>query len=134
MSAALITTQPYAGRSLGELPELWDGFARLVRKGLGISAFGAQIMQLPPDYTTEPHDEADTGQQELYVALAGAGAVLIGEKRLPLDPEQLVRVDAGTSRVLTSGPEGLRVLCIGAVPGRAYEPPPWTTGTTPAED
>jgi mannose-6-phosphate isomerase-like protein (cupin superfamily) len=85
-------------------------------------------MQLPPDYTTESHDEADTGQQELYVALAGAGAVVIGDERLPLDPDHFVRVDAGTGRVLTSGPNGLRVLCIGAIPGRPYDPPAWTTG------
>ena len=40
--------------------------AKVVTKAsqsLGITAFGAQIMQLPPDYTTESHDEADTGQQ-----------------------------------------------------------------------
>jgi NADPH-dependent FMN reductase len=71
----------------------------------------------------------DAGQQELYVALGGAGAVVIGDERLPLDPEHLVRVDAGTGRVLTSGPDGLRVLCIGAVLGRPYEPPVWTTGS-----
>jgi uncharacterized cupin superfamily protein len=134
MSAAAATTDAYAARSLDELPELWNGFARLVRAGLGITAFGAQIMQLPPDYTTESHDEADTGQQELYVALAGGGVVAIGDERLPLDPEHLVRVDAGTSRVLGSGPAGLRVLCIGAVPGRAYEPPSWTTGTPSGDD
>ncbi|HUA05922.1 MAG TPA: hypothetical protein VMB27_18580 [Solirubrobacteraceae bacterium] len=134
MNSASAITHSHAARSLDELPELWDGFARLVRAGLGISAFGAQIMQLPPDYTTESHDEADTGQQELYVALAGDGAVVIGDERLPLDSEHLVRVDAGSSRVLTSGPDGLRVLCIGAVPGRAYEPPPWTTGTSPGGD
>jgi len=122
-------TAPYAGRSIDELPELWDGFARLVRAGLGISAFGAQIMELPPDYTTESHDEADTGQQELYVALRGSGAVVIGDERVPLDPEHLVRVNAGTGRILTSGADGLRVLCIGAVPGAAYEPPAWTSGT-----
>ena len=126
MSSGTITG--YCAKSIDELPELWDGFARLVRAGLGISAFGAQIMQLPPDYTTKSHDEADTGQQELYVALDGSGAVVIGDERLPLDPEHLVRVDAGTGRVLTSGPDGLRVLCIGGVPGRAYEPPVWTTG------
>jgi hypothetical protein len=89
----------YSAKSIDELPELWDGFARLVRAGLGITAFGAQ----------------------------GTGAVVVGDERLPLDPDHLVRVDAGIGRVLTSGPDGLRVLCIGAVPGRAYEPPPWTT-------
>jgi uncharacterized cupin superfamily protein len=126
MSPAPAATSSYAARRLDEMPELWDGFARLVRAALGITAFGAQIMQLPPGYTTDSHDESDTGQQELYVALSGAGAVVIGDERLPLDPDHLVRVDAGTSRVLASGPDGLRVLCIGAVPGRAYEPPAWT--------
>lgn len=121
--------EAYVGMAIDELPDLWDGFAKLVREGLGISAFGVQIMDLPPDYETKSHDEAETGQQELYVALSGAGAVVItGGERLALDPEHLVRVDAGVGRVLTSGPEGLRVLCIGGVPGGAYEAPDWTAG------
>ena len=119
--------QPTAvAASLDELPTIWDGFATLVRTGLGITAFGAQIMHLPPDYTTKSHDESETGQQELYVGLAGSGAVVAGGERLPLDPEHLVRVDAGVDRVLSSGPDGLRVLCIGGVPGGPYEPPEWT--------
>jgi uncharacterized cupin superfamily protein len=115
-----------AGSAIDELPDLWDGFARLVRAGLDITAFGAQIMDLPPDYTTASHDESDTGQQELYVALRGSGAVVAGDARLALDPDHLVRVDAGVDRVLTSGPDGLRVLCIGGVPGGAYVAPEWT--------
>jgi hypothetical protein len=53
---------------------------------------------------------------------------VIGDDRLPLDPEHLVRVDAGTGRVLASGPDGLRVLCVGGVPGAAYRPPEWSSG------
>ena len=116
-----------AGSAIDDLPQLWDGFAKLVRSGLDIRAFGVQIMDLPPDYTTASHDESDTGQQELYVALRGAGAVVAGERRLPLDTEHLVRVDAGVDRVLTSGPEGLRVLCVGGVPGGVYQPPDWSS-------
>ena len=120
----------YEGAAISDLPEIWDGFAKLVREGLGITAFGVQIMDLPPDYETKSHDEADSGQQELYVGMRGAGAVVIaGGERLPLDPEHLVRVDAGVGRVLTSGPDGLRVLCIGGVPGGAYEAPDWTRGS-----
>jgi hypothetical protein len=121
------TTQlEIAGRAIDDLPQIWDGFAKLVRAGLDITAFGVQIMDLPPDYTTASHDEADTGQQELYVALRGAGAVVAGDERLPLDPEHLVRVNAGVDRAVTSGPEGLRVLCVGGVPGAAYVAPEWT--------
>jgi mannose-6-phosphate isomerase-like protein (cupin superfamily) len=117
----------YAGDEIAALPSLYDGLVKLVRTGLDISAFGVQIMDLPPDYTTESHDESETGQQELYVALRGSGAVVIGDERVPLDGEHLVRVDAGTGRVLASGAEGLRVLCVGGVPGAAYEPPEWTS-------
>ena len=120
------TAPPIAGSAVDDLPQLWDGFAKLVRHGLGITAFGAQIMDLPPGHVTTSHDESDTGQQELYVALRGAGAVVAGDRRLPLDPEHLVRVDAGVDRVLTAGPEGLRVLCVGGVPGGPYVPPEWT--------
>jgi uncharacterized cupin superfamily protein len=117
----------YSAKAIDQLPTLWDGFAKLVRAGLQITAFGANIMDLPPDYSTTSHDEAESGQQELYVALAGSGAVRIDDIDLPLDPDHLVRVDAGTARTLSSGPDGLRVLCIGGVPGRPYEPQEWSS-------
>jgi hypothetical protein len=119
-------TTAYAGRALDELPALWEGMARLVRAGMGITAFGANVFELPPGYLTESHDESDSGQQELYVALRGSGAVVIGEARVPLDGEHMVRVDAGVDRALAGGPEGLRVLCIGGVPGAPYVAPDWS--------
>ena len=63
----------YRGSRIDDLPDLWDGFAKLVREGPGISGFGVQIMDLPPDYATRSHNEGATGQQELYVALRGSG-------------------------------------------------------------
>jgi mannose-6-phosphate isomerase-like protein (cupin superfamily) len=122
------TMTGYSAKSIDELPTLWDGFAKLVRAGLDISAFGANIMDLPPDYSTKSHDESESGQQELYVALGGSGSVDVEGGRLPLDVDHLVRVDPGTPRVLSSGPQGLRVLCIGGVPGGAYQPPEWSSG------
>jgi mannose-6-phosphate isomerase-like protein (cupin superfamily) len=123
-----MTTPTAIVRAIDDMPQLWDGFAKLVRSGLGITAFGAQIMDLPPDYSTRSHDESDSGQQEMYVALRGAGAVVCGDESLTLDAEHIVRVDAGIDRVLRSGPEGLRVLCVGAKPGEPYSPPEWTEG------
>jgi hypothetical protein len=40
----------------------------------------------------------------------------------------VVAVGPEVERTLTSGPEGMRVLCIGGTPGKAYAPPEWTAG------
>jgi hypothetical protein len=122
----------YTASRIDELPQLWDGMGKLVRKGLGLSAFGANILDLGPDYTTGPHDESGSGQEELYAALRGGGWVLIGpdddrEEAVELDPERMVRVGPGERRRLRSGPDGCRVLIVGAPLGRAYDPPDWSS-------
>jgi uncharacterized cupin superfamily protein len=112
------------GSAIDDLPDMWDGFMRMVRPGLGLTAFGVNIMNLPPDYTTRSHDESGSGQEELYVRLAGAGWVVLDDsgERLALDEEHVAAVGPGTARSLSSGPEGLRVLCVGSKPGAAYDP------------
>jgi uncharacterized cupin superfamily protein len=112
------------GSAIDDLPDRWDGFLRMVRPGLGLRAFGVNIMNLPPDYTTRSHDESSSGQEELYVRLAGSGWVVLDDsgERLVLDAEHLAAVGPGTPRSLASGPEGLRVLCVGSTPGAAYTP------------
>lgn len=119
----------YKGSAIADLPDKWDGFAHLVRAGLGLSAFGANVMDLPPDYSTKAHDEADSGQEELYVCLRGSGAVVIDAsgERLELDAEHLAAVGPAHSRTLTSGPDGMRVLIVGAPAGRPYEPQDWSS-------
>jgi uncharacterized cupin superfamily protein len=123
-SIAAMTQLTARGSAIDDLPDKWDGFMRMVRAGLGLSAFGVNIMNLPPDYTTRSHDESRSGQEELYVRLAGAGWVVLDDsgERLTLDEEHLAAVGPGTARSLSSGPEGLRVLCVGSKPGAAYDP------------
>jgi hypothetical protein len=58
--------------------------------------------------------------------MSATHTAVAGDIRLPLDADHLARVDAGVDRVLTSGPEGLRVLCVGSVPGAPYVAPEWT--------
>jgi uncharacterized cupin superfamily protein len=113
-----------AGSAIDDLPDMWDGFMRMVRPGLGITAFGVNIMNLPPEYTTRSHDESSSGQEELYVRLAGTGWIILDDSgdRLVLDEEHLAAVGPGVARSLASGPEGLRVLCVGSSPGRPYAP------------
>jgi mannose-6-phosphate isomerase-like protein (cupin superfamily) len=116
--------------AIEDLPQAWDGWAKLVRAGLGISAFGIQIMDYPADYTTKSHNELHSGQEEVYLALRGSGQVLIGSgEELPLDPDHVIRVGPEVDRTIRTGPEGVRVLCVGGAPGKPYRSPEWTEGT-----
>jgi hypothetical protein len=122
----------YAASGVDDLPQLFDGLFKLVREGLGIEAFGVQVMELPPNYETASHDERDTDQQELYVGLRGSGAVIVhgdaGDERVPIDANRVVALGPHVDRTLAAGADGLRVLCVGAPLEQAYSPPDWTSG------
>jgi hypothetical protein len=115
-----------AAARIDELPEALGGIARLVRAGLGLSGFGVQIFDMSPDSESPPHDEIATGQEELYVALSGSGAIVAREQRLPLDADHLVAVTPRVTRRMAAGPDGMRVLCVGGTPGAAYTAPAWS--------
>jgi mannose-6-phosphate isomerase-like protein (cupin superfamily) len=127
MTATQHTSAAPREAEIDELPALFDGVIKLARSALDIRAFGVQVIDLPPSYTTDSHDESATGQEELYVALSGEGAVDVGEwGSLALEPGRLVVVPPAYARVLRSGDAGVRVLVIGGTPGEAYVPPQWT--------
>jgi hypothetical protein len=98
------------------------GTFRRARAELGVSAFGLQILDLPPNLDAYPeHDHASDGQEEVYFVLRGSGEVEIEGERIALDPETAVSIKAGTRRKLWPGPDGMRVIAIGGKPGAVYE-------------
>lgn len=111
---------------IDDLPDAIHGHVHLVRTGLGISAFGVNAIDLLAGVRSPEHDETESGQEELYVALSGDGVVVVEGERFPLDPQHVTRVSPVAKRYMEGGPDGLRALCIGGTPGHAYEPPAWT--------
>ena len=107
----------------------WGSFKR-VRAELGLSAFGVQVLDLPPNAEQYPeHDHSEDGQEEMYVFLRGGGEMEIEGERHEIGPDTLVSVTAGTKRKVYPGDEGVRLLIIGGKPGEAYEVPPSTSVT-----
>ena len=111
----------YAVRRIDEMEAIVRGSFKKARAELGVSSFGIQVIDMPPNVDAYPeHDHSQDGQEEVYVAMRGGGEIEIDGERHQIDPETMVRVSAGTKRKLYPGDEGMRVLVIGGVPGEAY--------------
>ena len=114
----------YAVRQINEMEAVVFGSFKRARAELGVESFGMQVIDMPPNATQHPeHNHAQDGQEEVFVVLRGGGEIEIDGERRSIDPETIVRVGPRPKRKLWAGPDGMRVLALGGVPGRAYEPP-----------
>src|SRR5436190_20215868 len=95
-----------------EMEATFRGSMRKVRAELGLTSFGVQTIDLPPDSSRHPwHDHAEDGQEELYIALeASAVLELESGERSPLERDSLIRVAPAERRRLPAGPDGMRLL------------------------
>ena len=92
-------------------------------KGLGVTAWGMNVLELPAGWAHYPdHDHTKDGQEEVYVVLEGNATLEAGGKQFPLHRGVLVRVGPETKRKLVPGPNGVTLLALGGTPGKAYAP------------
>jgi mannose-6-phosphate isomerase-like protein (cupin superfamily) len=114
-------------KRLDEFEALFGGGMRRVRAGLGVTSFGLQVIELPPNFTHYPqHDHTHDEQEEVYLVLGGRATLQVGGEEHELEPGVFARVGPGEKRKFVTADDGVRLLAIGAVPGRAYEPPEFT--------
>ena len=112
---------------------IFGGGFRRVRAGLGVTSFGLAVIDLPANFQHFPeHDQTHDDQEEVYTLLSGKVTLLVGGQEDELEPGVFARVGATEKRKLVTGDEPARVLAMGAMPGRIYEPPEFTEeGTKP---
>jgi mannose-6-phosphate isomerase-like protein (cupin superfamily) len=116
--------------AIDEMESIYDGLARRARASLGVSAFGMQVMTLPANWEGYPdhvHDGTveDANQEEVYIPLQGSATLVAGDARHELRPGVMVRVGPEQRRRIVPGPEGLRMVALGGVPG-TFKASPWT--------
>jgi uncharacterized cupin superfamily protein len=121
-------------KRLDEFEAIYGGGMRRVRAGLGVTSFGMQVIELPPNTDVYPeHDHMHDEQEEVYTVLTGRVTLRVGGEEHSLEPGVFVRVGAYERRKFVTGEEGVRILALGATPGRSYEIPDFTEeGATPA--
>jgi mannose-6-phosphate isomerase-like protein (cupin superfamily) len=116
--------------AIDEMEAMYDGIARRARAELGVTAWGMQVMTLPPGWDGYP-DHAhgagteEAGQEEVYIPLSGTATLVAGGKRYELRPGVMARVAPEQRRQILPGPEGIRFVALGGVVG-AHNPSPWT--------
>jgi mannose-6-phosphate isomerase-like protein (cupin superfamily) len=112
----------YTAKRIEDMQAGFGGGFVKARAELGVTAFGMQVIQLPPGFENYPeHDHAETGQEEVFVTLSGSGWMDIEGDRVEMEPQTLIRVGPATKRKVFPGPEGLRMLALGGCPGEAYK-------------
>jgi mannose-6-phosphate isomerase-like protein (cupin superfamily) len=114
----------YTVKRIDDMEAIYYGSFKRAGAELGVESFGLQVFDMPPGNDQYPeHDHAEDGQEEVYVILRGSAEFDIEGERVQVDPERILRVASGTKRKLIPGPDGVRVLALGGVPGSAYERP-----------
>jgi uncharacterized cupin superfamily protein len=98
----------------------------LVRRSLGISAFGCNLVDIPPGEGIPEHDETDRDQEELFVVLSGSPVLVIDGERIPAPAGTMARLDPEPRRtVVNEGDEVASVLIVSAPRSSGYEPMSW---------
>jgi mannose-6-phosphate isomerase-like protein (cupin superfamily) len=94
------------GYAIAHLDELGEGYGfRKVRKGLDVTAFGANAIVLPPGYETGSHFHDE--QEELYFVYRGTLEMEFGDgTKHRLEEGTFVRVDASTVRKMRNVGDG----------------------------
>ena len=119
--------QGHTVKRIDDMEAIAFGSFKRARAELGVTSFGMQVMDLPPNNDLYPeHDHAHDGQEEVYVALSGSGDLEIGGERHRLDTETMISVAPEATRRIFTNEEPLRLLIIANAPGRDYEAPEQT--------
>jgi uncharacterized cupin superfamily protein len=115
-------------KNIEEMESIWGGSFVRARASLAASSFGMNVWNSPPNWESWEHNHADPpvsdDEEEVYTALSGSATLHVGGEEHRLVPGVFARVGAAEKRKLSTGAQGAQILCIGGMPGRAYEPLP----------
>jgi quercetin dioxygenase-like cupin family protein len=99
---------------------------KLARKALGTSAFGFNLVEIGPGGEIPEHDEAGSGQVELYAILEGEAVLRIEGEDHPAPAGTFASIEPPASRtILNRSGAPVTAMLIGVKPCPDYEPPSW---------
>jgi quercetin dioxygenase-like cupin family protein len=103
-----------------------DSTWRLARKALGTSAFGFNLVEIEPGGGIPEHDEAESGQVELYIVLEGNAVLRIEGEDHDAPAGTFASIEPPATRtILNRSDAQVTAMLIGVQPEGGYEPMSW---------
>ena len=98
----------------------------LVRRALGLEAFGLNMVDIAPGDRIPEHDETARDQEEVFLALKGDATLVVDGEEHELPEGSFARLDPERTRtVANKGDTTIRVLIASAPRTSGYEPMGW---------
>ncbi|HEY7455733.1 MAG TPA: cupin domain-containing protein [Solirubrobacterales bacterium] len=99
---------------------------QLARKALGTSSFGFNLVEIGPGGQIPEHDEAASGQVELYAILEGEATMRLDGAEHPAPAGTFASIEPAAKRtILNRSDAPVTALLIGVDPSGGYEPMGW---------
>ena len=121
-----------AGWQIAEVDEIppvkpdWPASWKSVRHHFGITAFGINAVTKEAGNVLIPeHDEAASGQEELYFVHAGAVVATLDGEQVDVPAGGMISVGPAVRRKIESTASPTTLICVGATPGAAYTVGEW---------
>jgi uncharacterized cupin superfamily protein len=98
----------------------------LARRSLGLSAFGMNLVEIPPGERIPEHDETARDQEEVFIVLEGSPSLVVDGREIETPAGTFARLDPGLQRtVVNRGEDVAAVLIVSAPRTSGYDPLDW---------
>jgi uncharacterized cupin superfamily protein len=98
----------------------------LARRGLGLTAFGLNVVDIPPGESIPEHDEVERDQEEVFIVLEGSPTLVVDGREIAAPAGTFARVDPPLRRTVVNRGEGTATVLIASAPRTSgYEPLDW---------
>jgi quercetin dioxygenase-like cupin family protein len=103
-----------------------NGSWSLVRRALGLSSFGLNLVEIAPGDQIPEHDERDRDQEEVFFVVSGEATLVIDGEDHAAPAGTFARLDPERTRtVRNDGSEPAALLIASAPRSSGFEPMGW---------
>jgi hypothetical protein len=91
-----------------------EGRRKLIARELGARVIRLNRFDNEGGESSKAHDERESGQEEIYMPVAGSGHIVVEGAEIAFEPGIFVLVEPAATPQVVAGPSGLSYVVVGA--------------------